>query len=253
MLGAAVIVGAVPALAVDSAFSGSWKLDLTKTRLSKIVYTYAALPGGKMRFTGDHVVSYVFACDGKPYPTVSNSTTSCVHENPFIYRFTDVNGGKTTGIDTLTIALDGKSYTSVEVHPLLSGTAHTSVGRYTRIGTGSGLAGSWMTSRDVQSLAHAMTITQAATSVSLVLDGGSSMTVPLDGTKYVFTGPGVPKDAYVVGKAVGNEEVAFRQMLAGRDVGDSMWQLGKDGKTLAWTSWRPGGRNNPTIAVYDKQ
>jgi hypothetical protein len=42
-------------------------------------------------------------------------------------------------------------------------------------------------------------------------------------------------------------------MLAGRDVGDSMWQLGKDGKTLAWTSWRPGERNNPTIAVYDKQ
>ncbi len=250
---ALVIAGARPAAALDAAFSGNWRLDLSKTRLAKVVYTYAALPGGKMRFTGDNVVSYVFACDGKPYPTVSNATTSCVHENPFIYRFTDVTGGKTTGIETLTVALDGNSYTSVEVHPLLTGTAHTSVGHFTRIGKGSGLAGTWETSRDEQSLAQSMTISSTATNVSMIMNGGPSMTVPLDGAKYAFTGPGVPKDAYVVGRAVGNQEVDFRQMLAGRDVGDSMWHLENGGKMLAWTSWRPGQRNNPTIAVYEKQ
>jgi hypothetical protein len=247
----AFVAGAGTAFAIDSAFGGTWQLDVAKSTFAGDPLTFAALPGGKVRFSSGQTIAYVFACDGKAYKTISDSSVSCARVSPLVYRFTYVNGGKTTGIETDTLAADGKTFTSVEVHPLERGSSTTK--RYTRIGNGAGLIGTWTTPGDPNRKPKLLTITATAKSVSLTMNGGASLTIPLDGSKFVFTGPGVPKDAYIVGKALGNDEVDFTQMLGSRDIGESMWQLGKDRKTLVWTSWRPGARNNPTIAVYAKQ
>ena len=249
----AFVAAADAALAIDSALGGTWKLDPAKSTFAGDPLTFGALPGGKMRFSSGQTVAFVFACDGKSYKTISDSNMSCVRVAPLVYRFTYVNGNKTTGIETDVLASDGKTFSSVEINPLESGSARSTTKRYTRVGYGAGLIGTWTSPGNASRTAKLLAITATATSVSLTMDGAPSMKVPLDGSKFMFTGPGVPKDAYVVGKAVGNDEVDFKQMLADRDVGESLWQLGKDRKTLVWTSWRPDARNNPTIAVYEKQ
>ena len=99
-LRAAFVAAEDAALAIDSAFGARWILDPAKSTFATDPSTFAALPGGKMRSSTGQTISFTFACDGKSYATMSDSTASCVKAGSLAYRFTYVNGGKTTGIET---------------------------------------------------------------------------------------------------------------------------------------------------------
>ena len=64
------------ALAADSPWLGTWKLDPAKSHFTGETFAYSKLPNGMMHYTDGSTTSYDFGIDGKEYATVSGRSTA---------------------------------------------------------------------------------------------------------------------------------------------------------------------------------
>jgi hypothetical protein len=70
-----LLTAVAPCFAADAAWTGTWKMNPAKSKMTGDTFTIVAKPGGMLRM--ESTVSYDFACDGKPYPTLADRTVSC--------------------------------------------------------------------------------------------------------------------------------------------------------------------------------
>jgi len=76
ILCSALALQAGTALAADSPWSGTWKLDPSQSHFTGDTFTLAKGPGDLLHYSDGSTASYDFGVDGKEYKTWSNRTTT---------------------------------------------------------------------------------------------------------------------------------------------------------------------------------
>lgn len=238
--------------AADSPWSGTWKLDNAKSKLTGTTFTYAAAAGGKMTFS-DGSTSFTFACDGKPYQTIPGEAVTCTKSGSTTYAFSYTDNGKASGTETDIISANGSTYASVALSKDAHGDSHATKSEFTRIGTGDGLVGTWKSTKTQSSTPETFTLAATATTISYSNPFKADVAMRLDGTPSALTGPTVPKNIVLVTKPAGPSKINFVIRVGGKITNYSTWTVSADRKTLTWIGWSPGKKNEATSAVYEKQ
>src|SRR5271170_7127931 len=70
-----IAAGAASALAADSPFAGTWKLNVEKSKFTGDTFTYTVTATG-FHYSNGATIEYDFAADGKDYPVIADRTVS---------------------------------------------------------------------------------------------------------------------------------------------------------------------------------
>jgi hypothetical protein len=242
----------LPCLAADSPWSGTWKENLAKDKLTGDTVTITA-KGSGYHFTNGPI-SYDFSCDGKPYTTIANNTLTCTSASDGSLDLTMTANGKVTSKTHRTFSADGKQMTMNITDFRGDGTKTNTIVVRTRKSGSKGLVGEWVDSKVTPSEPDVMTTK---------VDGGmfhmqsqhskTNIDARLDGTDAKVTGPTVPAGATASYKSVTPHNLRYTFKLAGKVISEGTLTLSPDGKTLTDTSWSPGKEGEKTSQVYEKQ
>src|SRR5215471_2537716 len=87
-------IGAASLLsAADTSFSGTWKLNLEKSQLSGLTYTFSKNPSGTMHFDSAGF-AFDFDLSGKEFPGPDGGKVSAKALSPTTWEFTVRENGK---------------------------------------------------------------------------------------------------------------------------------------------------------------
>ncbi len=241
-------------LMAQSAFDGTWKIDVNKVQASTKPqvftlkdgeYTCNCTPPIRIKADGmDHAVSGHPRYDSVALKIVDDHTVT----------ETGKKDGKVVYTDTTTIAPDGKTAT-FESSSMRNGVSSTVKGTMTRVAKGApgshALAGSWHTSSFQSASDDMLTYTYKVDgkNVSMTTPRGESYTAKLDGKPVPYSGdPGTDKIAV---KMVGHtmEETS---MFGGKVTSIAKMTVSPDGKTMTTVVInKPSDRK--TTLVAEKQ
>jgi hypothetical protein len=240
---------ASPCLAA-SPWDGTWKLNEAKSKMTGA--TTAVTEAGGMYTVHSGAITFSYACDGKDYPILADRTIACTG-GPSM--FTDVIkiAGKPYETTKRTLSADGKTLTEVSTGTHPDGTAFTDTETEMRVGAGTGLAGTWKSTKVKDSAPGSIALKvngdvlhYDATSFKEISDA------KLDGTPAPITGPSAPPGLMVSNK-LQNGGVFSIVTLNGKELDRDMMTISADGKTLTDVVWTVGKEQEKRTYVYDKQ
>ena len=250
---AVALCGAVSgvALAADSPFAGTWKLDIAKSRFTGDTLDYSKTATG-MHYD-DGALSYDFATDGKDYPSLPGYTTNWTKTGPMSWDTVVKSAGKVVAKSHRMISADGTTLTSNYTQYRPDGTTAQGATVYKRLSGSTGLAGKWKDVK-VQATDDTMQVMVPAAGHYEIMSPAykSSVTGMTDGTPAPMTGPTVPPGAMASYKAAGADTWDYLITVQGKAYAKGMLHVSPDGKTLTDTSWTPGRESEKSMAVYAK-
>ena len=237
------------AMAADSPFSGTWKLDITKSHFTGDTMDYSKTATG-MRYA-DGAVTYDFVADGKDYAVMPGRTTSWTKSGAGAWDTVSKADGKIVVKSHKMLSADGSSLTSTWTEYRPDGTTAKGSSVYKRISGSAGLAGKWKDVK-VQATNDLMKImVPAAGHYEMVSPAYKSTIVGLtDGTPAPINGPTVPAGAMASYKATGADTWDYTINVQGKVYEKGVLTVSPDGRTLTDTSWTPGKESEKAIAVY---
>lgn len=243
---------ASPSFAADSPWSGTWKENLAKDKLTGDTVTITA-KGAGYHFTNGPV-SYDFACDGKPYNTFANNTLTCTSTSDGGFDLTTTANGKVTSKSHRSFSPDGKQMTMKMTNYQEDGTTTNTVLVRNRKSGSKGLVGEWVDSKVTPSEPDVITIKVDGDKFHMQgQHAKTSIDAKLDGTDTKVVGPMVPTGATAAYKTVSSHKLQYAFKVGGKAMSEGTLTLSPDGKTLTDTSWSPGKETEKTSEVYDKQ
>jgi hypothetical protein len=245
------MAAAIPCFAAGSPWDGTWKLNEAKSKMTG--GTVDITKNGDMYMVNTGSFSYKFACDGKDYPVLADRTAVCTG-GPRM--FTDVMkiNGKVYETTKHEISADGKTMTSVSTGTHPDGTAFTDRTTDIRVGSGTGLAGTWKSTKVKNSVPDVMVLKVNGNVLHYESPGFKEVSnAKLDGAPAPITGGTAPPGLMISNKADGPDKLASSVMLNGKNLGKDVMTLSPDGKTITDVSWTPGKESEKQVAVYDKQ
>lgn len=250
--GVVIFVGAValPCFAVSSPWDGTWKLNHAKSKLTGSTYTITQQDGRYHVKSGAFTFSY--ACDGKDYPTVANRTVSCT-ETANSMDSVDKADGKVIAKTHEVLSPDGRTDTEEETDFLPNGTTRVEKDVYTRIGNGSGFAGTWKETavHDDTAIIQKIMVDNGVMHVELPVYK-QVYSAKIDGGPAPLTGPDIPPGVTVTVHKDG-DMLKSAIMLNGKTISERTWSLSPDGKTITIVSWEPGKPTERQVLIYEKQ
>jgi len=249
---AAVLFTTSSLLAAVNPWLGTWKLNHEKSSYTGS-YTLTKTPKGYLFEVGQ--LKYEVGDDGKDYPTVAPDTYSLKQTGTGEWLGVDKVGGKETSRDTMTLSADGKSLKEKTTGTHADGSTYTSEETDTRIGSGSGLAGTWM-STQVSSTSPGLFVVSDAGGgkykyFSPANKGGH--TLALDGKPVSFVGPRASASETIGAKSVSESEQSFIVYMKGKPFVEGTDTLSADKKVMTETSWLVDKPTEKTIEIYEKQ
>jgi hypothetical protein len=203
------------------------------------------LPVGTFKFN--------FACDGKDYHVLSDRTLSCTGSGRS-YTLVEKVQGKLYATIRREISADGRTLTDVTNGTQPDGTAFTDNETDTRVGHGSGMAGTWKEAA-IKRSAPGVIVLKVNGDVLHYENPAYKETsdAKLDGTPAQIVGPTAPPGLMVSNKSDGANKVASSVTLNGKELGKDVMTLSADGKMITDVSWTPGKESEKQTYVYERQ
>jgi len=246
--------GAGIALAADSPFAGTWKLNLEKSKFTGYTFTYATTATG-FHYSDGGPVAFDFAIDGKDYPVIDDRTSSWTKNGDNSWNTVSKDGkGTVLSKGTMTLSADGKTLKGTYTDYRPDGSTSNGSDVYTRVSGGPGLAGTWKNVK-VNTVSDSFSITVPATGQYKIEYPDYKITVEgtADGTPATVKGPTIP-DGYVASyKPTGADKWEYSYTLKDKLLTKGFLVVSDGGKKLTDTSWKVGKESEKSIAVYDKQ
>jgi hypothetical protein len=246
------MAAAAPCSAATSPWDGTWKLNPDRSRLTG--QTFTITQKGDMFHYVRGTLSYDFACDGKPYPTIADRTVTCTGSPETGYDLVAMAGDRMRSKSHRTISPDGKLMMITGESTRPGGNTVQYSETYKRTAGKKGMAGTW---KDVRRQSNGSdTIKIAVTGDEMHLEYAElqeSVTAKLDGTESPVTGPTVPPGVTQSTKADGPRKFTYYGKYQGTVIGEGVRTISSDGKTMIVESWDPGKANEKAILVYEKQ
>ncbi|MBV8072580.1 MAG: hypothetical protein JO270_21940 [Acidobacteriaceae bacterium] len=234
-------------------FVGKWKLNQSKSKLAGEQEKIEDLGGNKYKFTfGDN--SETLVIDGTDQPLhFSAGTWSVKQQGPDTWKEVRKHDGKVTSESTWTLSDGGKRLSIATNGTRPDGSAFSNEMDARRIGEGTGLAGTWQSTK--------LSLSQPAEWDIQPYEGdGLSFNFPaekdtlnmkFDGKEYTEQGPNVAPDSTSSGRRINSRTLEITDKVKGREMDKTMFKVSPDGKTLTLTVHNAGEKNPQTI-VYDR-
>jgi hypothetical protein len=245
-----LVFAAFPALA-QSPWNGTWKLNQARSHMTGDTFTLTKA-GGKYHYDGGSV-QYDYACDGKDYPTFGGETVSC-KDTATTLDSTYKQNGKLVQTTKRQLDAGGKSYTSTSTYMRPDGGSTVTKTTFTRVGQGTGMAGTWKTAST--SSDHVGTFTMRMNGDSLHYESPEDHATwdgTLDGTPAPVKGPAIPDGLMVSEKLEGPNKMVSVATINGKEIGRSEDTLSADGKSFTEINWDPAKPNEKQTLIYEKQ
>ncbi len=246
-----LLVAAAPDPSGLDGWSGTWKLDRSRSTLVGTSFRITRIPAGYHFDFG--AAQFDIGDDGAFYPTISGRVTSLRavndHEWARVHR---VNG---TDVDrsTLRITPDRKTLVIDTEAVTPGGLARKSHEVVERVGAGQGLAGTWRSTTRGVNVAEIL-------SVRRLPDGRLQWGAPSDGNYFVVApngppavnqGPRAAGDATMSLRQVSPVEMRWTIMIADRPFMEGVDTLESDGH-LVETSWTDQFPDEKQRAAYTR-
>jgi hypothetical protein len=252
---ALVLLSAIPAIAAENQFVGTWKLDLAKSNFVGDTFTYTQLQNGMMHFSDGSAVNADFGLDGKDYPDPFGQTISWKSAGDNVWNTVSKMNGKVLSEGHVELSDGGNTLTIKDHGTKPDGSSFNDETVYKRVGAGSGLAGKWRSTKVnisapntyVVSAPSAGAVRWEIPEYKEVVEGKT------DGSDLPLSGPTAPKGLTLSIKMMGPKKLEYSVKLNGKTIAMATQTLSADGKTITETSWSPGKESEKQTAVYTKQ
>jgi len=242
------------ALAADSPFVGTWKLNVGKSKLAGNTFTYTATATG-FQYSNGSTVKFDFATDGKDYPAFPGRTVSWtkVGDNTWDSVYKDDHGTVLSKIHRV-LSPDGKTMTVTSTDYHADGTTSEETVTRARVSGGPGLAGTWKEVKVSPAADTTIISVPSAGHIKYEFPRDKQFVEgPVDGTPSRFQGQSVPEGATVAFKQKAPNELEWSYAVKGTVMQRGVDTVSTDGKSLTSVNWVPGKESEKTVQLYDKQ
>ena len=247
-----LLSAAALAQADSSPFDGTWKSNAGKSHLTGDTFTYTKTATGYTRSSAHGGADLEFAVDGKDYQDKDGVVQNWTAAGNDAWDTLVKVQGKVIEARHVVLAGDGKTLTWTYTSDLADGSkVHGKIVR-TRVGPGTGLAGTWKTIEYAEDPQVAVYSTPKPGYLHIE-ERGDALEGPTDGTEFEMKGADVPPDWVATFKWVNAQELAWTGGHHGKPEYTGTNTVSPDGKTLTSVSWAIGKESEKTRMVYDKQ
>ena len=239
------------AFAADAPFTGTWKVNLDKSKLTGDTVKFTAA-GDHMRVTGNGE-SYEFKPDGSEATTRFGSA-AWKQINETTWEETDKVNGRVDSKTSWTLASDGKTLTAHITGDKPAGGSFDDTIVYVRTAGTSGLAGAWKDKEFKGSSPSVLILSQTDDGLSLdEPDFKLKAAARFDGKPGTVEGPTIPAGASFTLTKAGARSFKMLRTQNGKAMDTSTWTVSPDGKSLTLVSRTAGTTDPPTTEAFDKQ
>jgi hypothetical protein len=245
---------ALPIVAAENPFIGTWKFNQAKSDLKGQLSSIAALGDNKFRLTYGSAVDFTVKADGTDQATFPGATWAITINDPNTWELVFKANGIKTGTTTWTLAPDGKSFTGKFKGIRPDGSEFESTSTSKRVSGSGGFAGTWQ-STDVSLSNVSLMQIEALPNGGLAVSWPSdkvSMNVTLDGKDFAVEGPTILKDSMSSAKPMGSHAMQITDKISGKVMDKTDWKVSPDGKVLTMTE-HDAGVKKAAVSVYDRQ
>lgn len=242
------------ALAADSPFAGTWKLNVGKSKLTGETLTYTATATG-FQYSNGSTLKFDFALDGKDYPAMPGRTVSWTKtgDNTWDSVYKDSHGTILTKVHRV-LSADGNTMTVSSTDYRADGTTSQETTVRERVFGGPGLAGKWKEVKVGAAADTRIISLPSAGHIKYVFPADKEFVEgPLDGTPSRYQGRSAPQGATVAFKQRAPNELEWSYAVNGTVFQKGVDTVSSDGNSLTSVNWAPGKESEKTIDVYDKQ
>jgi hypothetical protein len=237
-------------LPAASPFSGKWKFDAAKSKLTGATDSVAAAGPNAWKFTYG-TFSWTLKGDGSDQPTPFGSTAALKVMSPVRWEITDKAKGKVTGMETWELAADSKSMTRTVSGTREDGTPFKDVATVKRTAGDKGFEGTWE-STEVKSSFTEVDMDGSETMIMVTIPADKmTFMVTSDGKENPIEGPKVPQGMTISGKMSGTRKVEAVTKAGGKALDSETWEVSADGKTFTYTE-KDAGEAKAQVSVFDK-
>jgi len=244
------LTASITMTAAEPNFSGTWKLNLSKSQLSGPVYTLEKKPSGLWHYNGGGFDAD-FDLAGKEITMPSGVGVVGKELSPTSWELTFRMGGKLVSKSRVSLSGDSLMWVSDVTTP--DGKSVQQNNTDTRVSGGPGFAGKWK-SGDVKG---------SSTTMQITMEGANGITITSPEFQQIAKGSFDGKDYPVMQAgqatkftnaftktAVNTFKVTTK--LSGKVFGEDVYTISADGKTLTDNATATA-TNEKTKSVYDRQ
>ena len=237
-VGLAILLLMPVVAAAQSAFDGTWKIDMNKVEFPKKPDVYVLQNG--MYECKTCVPPYKIKADGTDQKVTGHpyyDTVAIKVVNDHQVEETDKKGGKTVGTSSMTVSSDGKTLTFVFSDSSNSNADPvTGKGEATRVAAGPAgshaTSGSWRTTKlqNISDNGVVWTYKVSGDEVTMTTPTGQSYTAKVNGPQAPFKGD--PGTTSVSLKMIGKSALEETDYRSGKAISVTKYVLAPDGKTM---------------------
>ena len=250
-----IAAAALPALAADNPWFGTWKLNPAKSHMTGETFIYSKTAGGLIHYSNGPI-SFDFTANGIEYTVFGNATTNWVATGQNQWKETDKTNGTVTSTSDIKLTPDCKTMNITSTGTRPDGTAFHDEAVYVKTKSDGCLEGTWKSTKNTQSAPPDFAISQGSSPDALkweVTGWKETVEGKPDGSDLAINGPTVPAGLTIAFKADGARKIAYQLKSSGTVIGQGEQVLAPNGKTYTDTTWVPGKENEKQTYVYTKQ
>ena len=249
------LCAALPAVAADNPWVGTWKLDPAKSHFTGDTFTMSKGTDGKMHYSDGSTTAYDFGLDGKEYPMIDDRMVAWTSSGDRDWDDTIKAKGTELVKNHYTLSADGKTLSIVSKGTKPDGSKFNDDSTYTRVTGTKGLAGKWRSTK-VNISAPDQFIVSAKSGGIFHWDipgYKESIEGKMDGSDLAITGPTVAPAMTVALKLPTPRSIHYTVKDKGKVVGYGIQTLAADGKSFTDVSWNPGKMSEKTTGYYARE
>jgi hypothetical protein len=248
---AALLLGS--AAFATSPFDGTWNLNTSKSHLAGETMTYADGGTGTLKYT-DSNQTYTFKPDGSSFTTPMGTERTILKNGDGSYTSTSKKGGVLLRTTTTKVSSDGKTLTEESKGTKPNGDNFDDTRTYIRTSPGTGLIGSWKSTKVNLSSPNSLTIqTDGSNGVTLTLSAiKATCQAKWDGKDAPATGPTVSDGLTLAFSKTGANSFKMVEKSKDKVIVIAHYRVAPDGKSMT-TKGTNGKGKEPYTEVWDKQ
>lgn len=242
-----------PVFAAENPWFGTWKLNRDKSQFTGETQTLTKIPVGYHLDMG--AVAFDIYEDGQDHVTFPNHTASLKSTGPNQWLRIVKTNGKETSRSIITLSEDGNTLSFKSTGTRADGSTYTSEMVDQRVGTGSGLAGTWKNTKESSNAVETVILSDAGNGKvkwDFPSSKGGYVSTP-DGAPVPMTGPRATPGETVATTIVSPTELNYTEFMSGKPFVQGTDTLSPDGKVMTEVNWLVSQPTEKTTAVYEKQ
>ena len=256
ILSSVLALQAGSALAADSPWTGTWKLDPTQSHFTGDSFTLSKAPGKMLHYSDGSTASFDFAIDGKEYKSWANRTTTWTPAGNNAWETVTQAEGRVLAKSHRQLSADGKTLTITSTGTRPDGTSFHEEEVFTRASGSAGLIGTWRSIKVSEPNAPGeFVISSPATGVLHyeVPDMKAVAEGRTDGSDNPLKSPDMPPGMTISFQMLSPTQMKYVMKINGKidNVGEQT--LAADGRSFSDVNWNPGKEDEKTTGIYLKQ